>query len=59
MSDARAKQAEWLQFLSDYQTAFTTRADGSSWPIHERTWLNVGDVVNVVFLAELSEKYPR
>jgi SRSO17 transposase len=42
MSDARSKQAEGLQFLSDYQTAFTTRADGSSWPKHERTWLNGG-----------------
>jgi len=42
MSEVRSKQAEGLQFLSDYQTAFTTRADGSSWPKHDRTWLNVG-----------------
>jgi SRSO17 transposase len=42
MSETRPKQAEGQQFLSDYQTAFTTRADGSSWPKHERTWLNAG-----------------
>ncbi len=42
MSRVRPKQAEGLQFLSDYQTAFTTREDGSSWSKHERTWLNVG-----------------
>ena len=42
MTRVRPKQAEGLQFLSDYQTAFTTRADGSSWSKHERTWLNVG-----------------
>jgi hypothetical protein len=42
MSEARPKQAEGQQFLGDYQTVFTTRADGSSWPKHERTWLNVG-----------------
>jgi SRSO17 transposase len=41
MSETRPKQGEGLQFLSDYQTAFTTRADGSSWLKHERTWLNV------------------
>ena len=35
-------QAEGLQFLSDYRSAFTTRADGSTWPKNERTWLNAG-----------------
>jgi SRSO17 transposase len=42
MTRVRPKQAEGIQFLSDYQTALTTRADESSWPKHERTWLNVG-----------------
>ena len=42
MSEPRPKQTEGLQFLSDYQTAVTTRADGSSWSKHERTWLNIG-----------------
>ena len=31
-----------LRFLSDYRTAFTTRADRSTWPKNERTWLNAG-----------------
>ena len=35
-------QAEGLQFLSSYRSAFTTRVDGSTWPKNERTWLNAG-----------------
>ncbi|SIS16161.1 IS701 family transposase [Natronorubrum thiooxidans] len=35
-------QAEGLQFLSGYRSAFTTRVDGSTWPKNERTWLNAG-----------------
>jgi SRSO17 transposase len=40
MSEAKRDQAEGLQFLSNYQSAFTTRGDGSAWPKCERTWLN-------------------
>lgn len=39
---ATRSQAEGLQFLSGYRSAFTTRADGSTWPKNERTWLNAG-----------------
>ena len=28
------------RFLQEYQSAFTTRSDGSSWPKWERTWAN-------------------
>lgn len=35
-------QAEGLQGLSGYRSAFTTRADGSIWPKNEQTWLNAG-----------------
>jgi SRSO17 transposase len=31
---------EGSQFFNDYQTAFTTRSDGSTWPKWERTWLH-------------------
>lgn len=31
---------EGSQFFKDYQTAFTTRSDGSTWPNWERTWLH-------------------
>lgn len=42
MSKVTRSQAEGLQFLSDYRSAFTTRTDGSAWPKNERTWLNAG-----------------
>jgi hypothetical protein len=41
-TDVTRSQAEGLQFLSDYRSAFTTRTDGSSWPKKERTLLNAG-----------------
>jgi SRSO17 transposase len=33
-------QVNARRFLQDYQSAFTTRVDGSSWPKWERTWTN-------------------
>jgi SRSO17 transposase len=41
-NDVTRSQAEGLQFLGGYRSAFTTRADGSTWPKNERTWLNAG-----------------
>jgi len=38
MRDMPCNQVEVRQFLSKYQSAFTRRADGSSWPKWERTW---------------------
>jgi len=40
MSETSRSQAEGLQFLTNYRSAFTTRPDGSSWPKFERTWHN-------------------
>jgi len=40
MNETRRSQAEGLQFLTNYRSAFTTRPDGSSWPKFERTWHN-------------------
>ena len=40
MKETRRAQAEGLQFLSNYCSAFTTRLDGSSWPKYDRTWQN-------------------
>jgi len=40
MSETNRTQAEGLQFLTDYRSAFTTRSDGSSWPKFEQTWHN-------------------
>jgi hypothetical protein len=31
---------EGAQFFKDYQAAFTSRSDGSTWPKWERTWLH-------------------
>ncbi len=33
-------QIESLRFLTDYQSSFTTRSDGSSWPNWQKTWLH-------------------
>ena len=41
-NDVTRSQAEGLQFLGGYRSAFTTQADGSTWPKNERTWLNAG-----------------
>ncbi len=40
MKETKRAQAEGLQFLSNYCSAFTTRLDGSSWPKYDRTWQN-------------------
>jgi hypothetical protein len=40
MNETNRSQAEGLQFLTTYRSAFTTRPDGSSWPKFERTWHN-------------------
>ena len=40
MSETSRSQAEGLQFLTNYRSAFTTRPDGSSWPKFEQTWYN-------------------
>lgn len=38
MRGTPCNQVEVRQFLSKYQSAFTMRADGSTWPKWERTW---------------------
>jgi len=38
MRELAHTQVEAQQFLQEYQTAFTTRRDGSTWPKWERTW---------------------
>lgn len=40
MIDLARKQTESLQFLTDYQSWFTTRSDGLSWPNWQQTWLH-------------------
>ena len=40
MSETTRTQAEGLQFLREYRSAFTTRGDGSKWPKYGQTWLN-------------------
>jgi SRSO17 transposase len=40
MNETTRSQAEGLQFLTNYRSAFTTRSDGSSWPKFKRTWHN-------------------
>ena len=38
MKDLVHAQSESLQFLTDYQSSFTTKSDGSSWPNWQQTW---------------------
>lgn len=38
MRELAHTQVEAQQFLQEYQSAFTTRTDGSTWPKWERTW---------------------
>jgi SRSO17 transposase len=40
MKEFAHNQTESLQFLTDYQSVFTTRSDGSSWPNWQTTWLH-------------------
>jgi SRSO17 transposase len=40
MKEFAHNQTESLQFLTDYQSIFTTRSDGSSWPNWQKTWLH-------------------
>ena len=42
-------QVEAKRFLSQFQTAFTTRWDGSTWPNWERTWKNADRYVRGLF----------
>jgi hypothetical protein len=38
MRDLAHTQDQAQQFLQEFQSAFTTRSDGSTWPKWERTW---------------------
>jgi SRSO17 transposase len=40
MKEFAHNQVESLQFLTDYQSSFATRSDGSSWPNWQKTWLH-------------------
>lgn len=40
MKELAHNYADALGFLRDYRSCFTTRADGSSWPNRETTWIH-------------------
>jgi hypothetical protein len=55
MNETTRSQAEGLQFLTNYRSAFTTRSDGSSWPKFKRTWHNAACLV----AASVCSSYSR